>query len=92
MESLCLNDSNANGEIYHRSATTPTDPASSQLLELLANESALMDVLYSLIKVTVTPPGNSKSNQLPLLTALRCIREVSRKHFLTKVHIRKLSK
>lgn len=80
--------------ICHRSATITSDPASSQLLELLANESALMDILYSLIKVTVTPPPgiNAKNTHLPLSTALRCIREISRKHFLTKAHIRKLTK
>ena len=89
-ENLCLSDGIE--EICQRSASVPIDPASSQLLELLANESALMDVLYSLIKTTVTPPGNSRTNLLPLSTALRCIREISRKHFLTKAHIRKIIK
>lgn len=81
--------SNNSGEMSQRSATTPSDPASSQLLELLANESALMDALYHLIKVTVTPVNGE--NRVPLNTALRCIRELSRKHFLTKAHIRKIT-
>lgn len=71
-----------------KSATVPADPASSQLLELLSNEAALMDVLYSVIKVTITPSGGEKLN---LTMALRCIRELSRKHFLTKAHIRKIT-
>lgn len=77
-----------NSSTIDRSATVPIDPASSQLLELLANESALMDTLYSLIKTTVTP-GNEDDIRLPLPAALRGIRELSRKHFLTKAHIRK---
>lgn len=81
--------SNNSGEISQRSPTTPSDPASSQLLELLSNESALMDTLYQLIKVTVTPVNGV--NRVPLNTALRCIRELSRKHFLTKAHIRKIT-
>ena len=71
-----------------RSATVPSDPISSQLLELLSNEAALMDVLYSVIKVTITPSGGEKIN---LTMALRCIREMSRKQFLTKCHIRKIT-
>jgi hypothetical protein len=86
MERFISNDS---GEISQRSATTPSDPASSQLLELLSNESALMDALYQLIKVTVTPVNGE--TRVPLNTALRCIREMSRKHFLTKAHIRKIT-
>lgn len=81
--------SNNSDEASQRSATTPSDPASSQLLELLANESALMDALYQLIKATVTPVNGE--NRIPLNTALRCIRELSRKHFLTKAHIRKIT-
>lgn len=80
---------NSGNEIGQRSATIPADPASSQLLELLANECALMDALYQLIKVTVTPTNESR---VPLNAALRCIRELSRKHFLTKAHIRKIIK
>ena len=85
MERFITSNSN---EISQRSATTPADPASSQLLELLANESALMDTLYQLIKVTVTPANGA--SRVPLNTSLRCIRELSRKHFLTKAHIRKI--
>lgn len=88
MERFISNNSGNDGG--QRSATIPADPASSQLLELLANESALMDALYQLIKVTVTPTNESRG--VPLNSALRCIRELSRKHFLTKAHIRKIIK
>lgn len=80
--------SNAGSLSDQRSATVPSDPASSQLLELLSNESALMDTLYALIKVTMTPANGQ--DRLPLNSALRGIRELSRKHFLTKAHIKKV--
>lgn len=87
MERLFATKMESNATSIMRSASVPSDPASSQLLELISNESALMDVLYSVIKVTITPTGGEKIN---LTMALRCIRELSRKHFLTKVHIRKI--
>lgn len=83
-----ITNNTSNNVNDQRSATIPSDPASSQLLELLANESALMDALYALIKVTVTPANGE--NRLSLTASLRGIRELSRKHFLTKAHIKKV--
>ncbi len=74
-----------------KSPVVPSDPKSSQLLELLANESALMDALYALIKVTVTPVS-SGGTRVSLTDSLRSIRELSRRQFLTKTHIRKIIK
>ena len=65
----------------------PADQKTAQLADLLALESALNDALLAVMKKMLS--GFSQS-ELTLPNALRSIRELSRRHFLTKVEIRKL--
>lgn len=81
-------EGSAEREKEDRLAAQPTDPLSSQLLDLISDEAALMDVLYALIKVTVTPVHGE--SRIPLNVAMRGIRELARKQFLTKCHIKKI--
>lgn len=76
-------------EMSERCPVLPDGPVSNKLIELLAEEAALMDALYAFIKVIVTPPDGKRT--LPLTAGLRNLRELSRRHFLIKVQIKKMT-
>lgn len=65
----------------------PADQKTAKLADLLALESALNDALLAVMKKMLN--GFSQS-ELTLANALRSIRDLSRRHFLTKFEIRKL--
>lgn len=66
----------------------PDDAQSHQLAELLASEAALNDALCAVIRTIVVP--SSMETRLALSAGMRSIRELSRRHFLAKAHIRRL--
>ncbi len=63
---------------------TPNDQRTIQLIDLLALESALSDAVFGIMKRILSgEPGLFGSG-------LRVIRDLSRRHFLTKYHIKKI--
>ncbi len=61
------------------------DQRSAQLADLLALEAALNDALFGVMKkILSAEPGP------PITSGVRVIRDLSRRHFLTKYHIKKI--